>query len=201
MSHQSTSCYLFSTAQCWLIYLFLPVFNLINILHALLHVYQLTCCILKPLVNQDKTFQFMFFLPSLSLALSLYSFWWDLISGMSLFFSLSFLNLLTLHLLWCFCQLVSDHLDIWVNFSLNFLMFDGMFGPIFYAQWIHFLCWMILSAFISCSFSWSVYMSTMQRYSHQLLFKWGQFLYDSSIQYLFIWWIGHHFGLIVLPGL
>ena len=76
----------------------------------------------------------MFFLPSLSLALSLYSFWWDLISGMSLFFSLSFLNLLTLHLLWWFFQLVSDHLDIWVNFSLNFLMFDGMFGPIFYAQ-------------------------------------------------------------------
>lgn len=49
----------------------------------------------EPLANQDKTFHLMFSLPSLSLALSLCSFWWDLISGMSLFFSLSFLNSVT----------------------------------------------------------------------------------------------------------
>ena len=54
---------------------------------------------------------------------------------------------------------------------------------------------------MSCSFSWSIYMSTVQGHSHRLLFKWGQFLSNSPTRYQFIWWIGHHFGLIVLPGL
>ena len=108
------------------------MFNLINILHALLHAYQLTCCILNPWLIKIKHFTLC------SLCLLLVSLSVCIPSGGTLFLEclcfflfLFWTLLLTLHLLWWFGQLVSDHLYIWTNFSLNFLMFDGMIGPIF----------------------------------------------------------------------
>lgn len=69
-----------------------PVFNLM--MSALLHAYQLTCCILNPwVITIKRTFHLMFSLPSLSLAQSVFlqvgPYFWNV------FVSLSFLNSVT----------------------------------------------------------------------------------------------------------